>query len=83
MSVAISAPFARLRRRSISSSVTPVPPATSLSRSPRCISHVERISGRSARTSSRRAEWSPDSVMQATAPESVRIHAICDGELVS
>ena len=83
MSVAMSAPLAMLRRRSISSSVTALPCSTSLSRSPRCISHTERTSGTSARTSSSRAEWSADSTMQAIAPESVRFHAICAGELVS
>ena len=58
MSVAMSAPFAMLRRRSISSSVTSLPCSTSLSRSPWCISHTERMSGTSARTSSSRTECS-------------------------
>jgi hypothetical protein len=79
----MSAPFARLRRRSISASVTALPCSISVSRSPPCISQTERTSGTSARISSMRAEWSGSSTMQPIAPESVRFQAIWAGELVS
>ncbi len=83
MSVAMSAPFAMFRRCSISSSGTSAPCAVSWSIAPRCICQTSRMSGRSPRTSSKRVKCSGDSTMSAIAPESSRIHWICDGELVS
>ena len=83
MSVAMSEPTARFRRRSISASLTDAPWAVSVSIAPRCSCQTSRSSGRSPRTSSTREKCSGDSTMSAIAPESSRIHWICDGELVS
>ncbi len=79
----MSAPFARPRRRSISSSGTSTPCAVSWAIPPRCICHTVRMSGRSPRTSSKRVKCSGDSTISEIAPESSRIHWICEGELVS